>query len=129
TADDNLTGAGACGNGTGVLYQGRCGYGPRLPLLVVSPYAKANFVDHGVSDQSSILRFIEDNWGLGNVGDGSMDAVAGPLTGMFDFKTGGGTPALILDADTGTPANSRSPAGTGPVTKAGAGPNDFSTGT
>ena len=42
--------------------QGRCGYGPRLPLLVISPYAKANFVDHTMTDQSSILRFIEDNW-------------------------------------------------------------------
>src|SRR5947199_9555773 len=64
TADDNLTGAGACGNGAGSRYQGRCGYGPRLPLVVISPYAKANYVDHSVSDQSSIVRFIEDNWNL-----------------------------------------------------------------
>jgi len=41
---------------------GRCGYGPRLPLLVISPWAKHNFVDHRVTDQSSIIRFIEDNW-------------------------------------------------------------------
>ena len=31
--------------------QGRCGYGPRLPLLVISPYAKHNYVDHTVTDQ------------------------------------------------------------------------------
>ena len=42
--------------------QGRCGYGPRLPLLVISPYAKQNYVDHTVMDQSSVIRFIEDNW-------------------------------------------------------------------
>ena len=30
---------------------GRCGYGPRLPLLVVSPWARRNFVDHSVTDQ------------------------------------------------------------------------------
>jgi len=42
--------------------QGRCGYGTRLPLLVVSPFARANHVDHTLTDQASILRFIEDNW-------------------------------------------------------------------
>ena len=40
----------------------RCGYGPRLPLLVISPYAKENYVSHALTDQTSILRFIEDNW-------------------------------------------------------------------
>ena len=42
--------------------QGRCGYGPRLPLLVISPWARHNYVDHKLTDQTSILRFIEDNW-------------------------------------------------------------------
>ena len=41
---------------------GRCGYGPRLPLLVISPFAKRNYVDSRATDQSSIIRFIEDNW-------------------------------------------------------------------
>ena len=69
TAMDALLGAGSCGNADTALpgvntshAQGRCGYGPRLPLMVISPYAKKNFVDHTVTDQSSILRFIEDNW-------------------------------------------------------------------
>jgi len=66
-------------------YQGRCGYGPRLPLLVISPFARQNFVAHNVTDQSSILRFIEDNWGLGRLGDHSFDALAGSLLPMFDF--------------------------------------------
>jgi phospholipase C len=56
-----------------------------LPLLVISPWARKNFVDHRVTDQSSILRFIEDNWGLGRIGNGSTDVVAGRLNGMFDF--------------------------------------------
>ena len=50
---DGLNATGVCGHGTalaGVL--GRCGYGPRLPLLVVSPFAKANFVDHTLTDQT-----------------------------------------------------------------------------
>jgi phospholipase C len=85
---DALSGPGACGTGANSLagLQARCGYGPRLPLVVVSPYAKENFVDGTVTDQSSITRFIEDNWGLGRVGTGSYDAIAGTLTNMFDFS-------------------------------------------
>ncbi|MDR3388950.1 MAG: alkaline phosphatase family protein [Rudaea sp.] len=102
--DDALTGTGACGNGVGALpglvaahAQGRCGYGPRLPLLVISPWAKRNYVDHAVTDQTSILRFIEDNWLKGTrVGQGSFDAVAGSLNNMFDF-TGPFNDNLILD--------------------------------
>jgi phospholipase C len=65
--------------------QGRCGYGPRLPLLVISPFAKRNFVDHTTTDQSSIVRFIEDNWLSGERIAGSFDAIAGPIDNMFDF--------------------------------------------
>jgi phospholipase C len=53
---------------------------------VVSAYARQNFVDSGVLDQSSIIRFIEDNWGLGRIGEGSFDAIAGDASSMFDFK-------------------------------------------
>jgi phospholipase C len=66
--------------------QDRCGPGPRLPLLVISPYAKTNYVDHKQTEQSSILQLIEDNWQTGRVGGGSFDARAGSLTGMFDFN-------------------------------------------
>ncbi|MEA5358014.1 alkaline phosphatase family protein [Amycolatopsis sp., V23-08] len=66
-------------------YADRCGYGPRLPLLVISPYSKVNHVDHTPTDQTSVLRFIEDNWFAGRVGDSSFDARANSLSGMFDF--------------------------------------------
>ncbi len=97
---DQLTGAGSCGTATAGAFQGRCGYGPRLPLLVVSPWARRNFVDHTTSDQSSILRFIEDNWVLGRIGNQSYDELAGPLTGMFDFAHRDGR-RLFLDPSTG----------------------------
>jgi phospholipase C len=81
--------------------QGRCGYGPRQPLLIVSPYAKVNFVDHGLTDQSSILRFIEDNWLNGQrIGQGSFDAIAGTINNMFDF-TQQPNAKLVLDPTTG----------------------------
>ena len=95
TDADALTGPNACGNGATALpgvnaktlhAQGRCGYGPRLPLLVISPLAKRNYVDHKLTDQTSILRFIEDNWlGGERIGQGSFDALAGSIDTMFDF--------------------------------------------
>ncbi len=109
---DQLNGPGVCGNGTalkddgGNPIQGRCGYGPRLPLLVISPYARQNFVDHTLTDQSSILQFIEDNWSTGRIGGGSFDALAGPLTNMFDFSAHGfGARRLFLDPTTGEPTH------------------------
>jgi phospholipase C len=115
TSADNLTGTGACGSGTGALpgiakgaahAQGRCGYGPRLPLLVISPFAKQNFVDHTVTDQSSVVRFIEDNWLNGQrIGQGSFDSIAGPLDFMFDFEAAPNTEKLILSENSGLPVN------------------------
>ena len=65
----------------------RCGYGPRLPLLVISPYARENYVSHALTDQTSILRFIEDNWlGGERIGETSFDRIAGSLTDMLDFS-------------------------------------------
>ena len=104
TASDALNGPGVCGNGSPLAgLQGRCGYGPPLPMLVISPWAKANFADSTLTDQSSIIRFIEDNWSLGRIGGGSYDALAGPLTNMFDFQSGGKNPPLMLNPITGEP--------------------------
>jgi phospholipase C len=70
-------------------------------LLVISPFARANFVHHGVLDQSSILRFIEDNWSLGRIGDQSFDGIAASMEPMFDFDRPSPTPKLVLDPETG----------------------------
>lgn len=67
-------------------YEGRPAYGFRVPFILISPFAKENFVDHTLIDQTSILRFIEDNWSLGRIGDNSFDAFAASLSNMFDFK-------------------------------------------
>src|SRR5579863_208858 len=109
TADDALNGPGLCGASantalagvTSAHAQGRCGYGPRLPLLVISPYAKRNFVDHTITDQSSILRFIEDNWLGGQRITGSFDAIAGPLNNMFDFNDPSNGGLYLLDPNKG----------------------------
>jgi phospholipase C len=84
----SLPGA-AVDGGTTNPVMGRCGYGTRVPLLVISPFAKKNFIDHTLTDQSSVLRFIEDNWLAGQrIQPGaSFDTIAGPIDNMFDFGT------------------------------------------
>jgi phospholipase C len=83
---------------------GRCGYGTRIPLLVVSPFAKQNYIDHTLTDQSSVLRFIEDNWLHGEriQPGGSFDTIAGTIKNMFDFDRDADDPrTVILDEKTG----------------------------
>jgi len=91
--------------------QGRCGFGPRIPMLVISPYAKPNYVDSHLSDQASIINFVEYNWHLPGI-PGSADQVLAArdrreglpfdLAGMFDFNQAP-NPKLILNASTGQP--------------------------
>lgn len=99
---DALTGPGSAGSNPPLGgYQGRPGYGMRLPFILISPWAKENFVDSTLIDQTSILRFIEDNWDLGRVGDFSFDEFSGPLHQMFNFKDKPRCCRLILDPHTG----------------------------
>ncbi len=99
---DALTGVGMCGNGSGSLaaQQARCGYGPRLPFLVISPFAKKNFVDSTLIDQSSVVKFIEENWDLPQIGNGSFDQIAGPMDNMFNWNNQR-SEKVILDPSTG----------------------------
>jgi len=101
---DALSGDGRCGTHTPAAgYQDRCGHGPRQPLLILSPYSKVNAVDHHITDQTSILRFIEDNWlGGQRIGDGSFDTLAGSLDGLFAFSHPHPQP-LYLESTTGEP--------------------------
>ena len=83
----------------------RCGFGPRLPLLVISPYTRDNYVSNNLTDQASIINFIEQNW-LHNerIGDGSYDAVSGSLDapgGVLNFRTRPHFRPVILNPTTG----------------------------
>jgi phospholipase C len=111
---DFLNGHGICGDQDKILpgidsfnehALARCGHGPRLPILIISPWAKTNFVDHTLTDQTSIIRFVEDNWlNQERIGQGSFDELAGSIENMFDFadveraKNAG---RLLLDPQTG----------------------------
>ncbi len=109
--EDQLNGPGVCnaagaspGIGvTGAAVNGRCGPGTRIPLIVISPYAKVNYVDHTRITQASVVQFIEDNWlGSTRLGNGAHDATTGSIMSLFDFTNGGKTPTLFLDNNTGT---------------------------
>jgi phospholipase C len=104
--------SGLCGSGSPAPLggeQGRCGFSSRLPMLVISPCARQNDVDHDLSDQASIINFIEYNWGLSSISGSYDQALAATdkkegipfdLAGMFDF-TKCNAPAVQLDPASG----------------------------
>jgi phospholipase C len=56
------------------------GDGPRIPMLVVSPYARRGAVDHAYYDHASVLKFIERNWRLPPLSTRSRDSLPNPVT-------------------------------------------------
>jgi phospholipase C len=91
--------------------QGRCGFGPRLPMIAISPFAQRNHVDHNLSDMSSIVNLVEYNWGLPAIAGSADQVLAGrdrssglpfDLAGLFRFH-GAKAPKVILDPATGQP--------------------------
>ena len=65
----------------------RYGYGFRAPALLVSPYAKKGYVDHTTLDFTSMLKFIENNWGSRR--SPSVTAKPTSIAGAFDFSVPG----------------------------------------
>ncbi|MGZ6617489.1 MAG: alkaline phosphatase family protein, partial [Solirubrobacteraceae bacterium] len=73
------------------------GFGPRQPFVVISPYAKRNYVDHNLSNLASVVNFVEFNWRLPSIG-GSADQIQSSvdqhervpfdLAGLFRFDRG-----------------------------------------
>jgi phospholipase C len=90
------------------------GDGTRIPLMVISPYVKPGTIDHTYTDQASILKFIEWNWGLTALSSRSRDNLPNPfastgspyvpangpaigdLRGIFDFHSRRADAPLIL---------------------------------
>lgn len=59
------------------------GLGIRVPMIVVSPYAKTGYVAHTQYEFGSIVRFVEDTWSLGRLG--TTDTRATGIDDAFDF--------------------------------------------
>jgi len=99
---DALNGTGVCGHGTPLGgIPDRCGYGQRLPFLVISPWARKNYVSNSTIDTTSALKFIEDNWlGSARTGTASFDNLAGSIDDMFTFGQANDS-TLLLNPKTG----------------------------
>jgi phospholipase C len=65
------------------------GLGIRVPCLIISPYAKRGFVSHTQYEYGSVLKFIEEAFGLpalGPTSDGYTDTRAASISDSFDFN-------------------------------------------
>ncbi len=83
---------------------GRCGYSQRLPMVIISPYTRENYVSDNLTDTTSVVKFIEDNWLRGERIPGSFDASSGSLDapgGLLDFRTLPHFQPVILNPATG----------------------------
>jgi phospholipase C len=82
----------------------RCGFGDRLPFIVISPYTRANYVSSKLINTASVVKFIEDNWLRGETISGSFDAVSGSIDGPGGLLNFGVRPhfaPVILNPTTG----------------------------
>jgi phospholipase C len=83
---------------------GRCGYSQRLPMVVISPYTRENYVSSNLTNTASVVKFIEDNWLHGEHIPGSFDKSSGSLYargGLLDFNTNPHLKPLILNPTSG----------------------------
>jgi phospholipase C len=83
---------------------GRCGYSQRLPMVVISPYTRQNYVSSDLTNTASVVKFIEDNWLNGESIKGSFDKSSGSLYakgGLLDFNVAPHLTPLILNPTTG----------------------------
>ena len=82
----------------------RCGFSQRLPMLVISPWSRTNYVSHQLTNTASIIKFAENNWlGGKRIGGGSYDAISNSLSGMLQFFAPHIAP-VILNPTTGAVA-------------------------
>jgi phospholipase C len=83
----------------------RCGFGPRLPMLVISPWTRQNFISHDRTSTDVVLGFIEDNWLKSERIADSYDVISGSLVdgsnGLLDFSVKPHDTPVILNPTTG----------------------------
>ncbi len=93
------------------------GYGLRVPAIMISPYARAGFIDHTMYSQPSMLKFVENNFGLPPLT--TLDAEANDLANMLDYQQAPLAP-LVLQQRTcpgPTPTSTSTPTPTRTATR------------
>ena len=71
------------------------GLGPRVPLIVISPYAKPGYISHQQGEFASFDKFTEENWGLPSLGQRDSLAQTGDLMDFFDFNQTPQSPLIL----------------------------------
>jgi phospholipase C len=71
------------------------GFGPRVPLIIVSPYAKSGYISHTVYEFSSLLKFVERRWNLDPLTD--RDSSANDPFDSFDFQQAPLLPLILKE--------------------------------
>lgn len=97
---------GSLGNGSAFAgKECRGGYGFRSPFVAIGPWVKENYIDHMMTDTTSVLRFIEDNWLNGQrIGGESLDQFNLPETFLvFSMFTKKNMRYVFLDPIDGSP--------------------------
>jgi phospholipase C len=69
------------------------GLGPRVPLIIISPYARKGYISHTQYEFSSFLRFVEERYSLGNLGQ--RDVSANDMLDSFDFTQAPLAPVVL----------------------------------
>jgi len=69
------------------------GLGPRAPILFISPFSKPGYVSHVVTESASVLKFIEERWGLPSLGQ--RDLIVNDLSDTFNFSQAGNVPLIL----------------------------------
>jgi phospholipase C len=69
------------------------GYGPRVPMIVISPYARKSHISHFAYDFTSVLKFIELRWGLAHLT--ARDDRAHDMLDCFNFDQAANPPLVI----------------------------------
>lgn len=69
------------------------GLGPRAPILFISPFTKPGYVSHVQTESASVLKFIEERWGLPSLGQ--RDLIVNDLADTFNFNQAGNPPLVL----------------------------------
>jgi phospholipase C len=93
------------------------GLGPRVPLIVISPYAIPGYIDHNLGEFASFDKFIEKNWDVGNLGQRDANPQVGNLMGYFNFNQTPNPPLIepLLKYSTMLHVPVRGKGGKGPI--------------
>ncbi|HTS38223.1 MAG TPA: alkaline phosphatase family protein [Candidatus Solibacter sp.] len=69
------------------------GLGPRAPILFISPFTKPGYVSHVQTESASVLKFIEERWGLPSLGQ--RDLIVNDISDQFNFNQAGNAPLVL----------------------------------